>query len=407
MSDWITMRLGDLISIKHGYAFKGEFFSEDSPGPLLLTPGNFSIGGGFKAGKPKYYLGPIPDEFRLEGGELVITMTDLSKAGDTLGYPAIIPSGPMYLHNQRIGLVTIKDHSKIDKFFLFYALRTSDYHSHILAGASGSTVRHTSPGRISDYAFSMPGLGEQQAISAVLCALDDKIAVNDRIAETSLELALARYEAAVLGREYNRVVSMAESARWFSGGTPNTSEDAYWGGDIPWISALSLKSPWIDDSDRKVTNLGAENGTRLVPKDTVLFVVRGSSLDTEFRIGLTQREVAFGQDCKALRAENGIDPCVLFIAIKSRTSEILQVVDHTGHGAGRLSTDLLAKVALTLPGPHKSAAAAAELRALVDIGAVRRVENRNLQVIRNTLLPRLMSGEIRVRDAEKIVEDLT
>jgi type I restriction enzyme, S subunit len=195
---------------------------------------------------------------------------------------------------------------------------------------------------------------------------------------------------------------MAESARWFSGGTPNTSEDAYWGGDIPWISALSLKAPWIDDSDRKVTELGVENGTRLVPKNTILFVVRGSSLDTEFRIGLTQREVAFGQDCKALKAANGIDPCVLFVAIKSRTSEILQLVDHTGHGAGRLSTNLLARVELNLPEPHENTEAAAGLRALVDTGAARREESRNLKTLRDTLLPRLMSGEIRVRDRRRL-----
>jgi type I restriction enzyme S subunit len=168
-----------------------------------------------------------------------------------------------------------------------------------------------------------------------------------------------------------------------------------------------LKSPWVDDSDRKITALGAESGTRLVPKDTILFVVRGSSLDTEFRVGLTQRKVAFGQDCKALIANQGIDPSVLFLAIKARTAEILRLVDHTGHGAGRLSTDLISKVKLMLPDECIGSTAAAELRPLVEIGAALRAENRSLQTLQDTLLPKLMSGQIRVRDAEKVVEDVT
>src|SRR5262249_38698274 len=142
---------------------------------------------------------------------------------------------------------------------------------------------------------------------------------------------------------------MGQSARWLSGGTPSTTDPSYWDGDIPWISAISLKSPWIADSDRKITQLGLEHGTRVVPRGTIIFVVRGSSLDSEFRIGLAQREVAFGQDCKALLAADGIDPVVLFLAIRSHSSEILNLVDHAGHGAGRLATDLITNVLVRLP----------------------------------------------------------
>jgi len=340
----------------------------------------------------------------------------ISRPGDiilttkgTVGRVAIMPvNSPAFVYSPQVCYFRADSDAPLASRYLYYWFKTEGFWSQARALKSQTDMAdYINLTDIKSLEISMPPKPAQDAIADVLSALDGKIAANDRIARISLEFALVRYKAAVRGGEYNRIVSMAQSARWSSGGTPNTSKEAYWGGDIPWISALSLKSPWIDDSDRKVTDLGAENGTRLVPKDTVLFVVRGSSLDTGFRIGLTQREVAFSQDCKALRAEDGIDPCLLFIAIKSRTSEILQLVDHTGHGAGRLSTDLLAKVTLTLPGPHESAAVAAEFRALVDIGAVRRAENRNLQIIRNALLPKLMSGEIRVRDAEKVVEGVT
>src|SRR6185437_6880676 len=98
---------------------------------------------------------------------------------------------------------------------------------------------------------------------------------------------------------------------------------------------------------------------------------------------------------------------VLFVAIKSHTPEILGLVDHAGHGTGRLATDLLSKVMLDLPEPEFNAKAAATLRPLIEVGAARQAENRALAKLRNILLPKLMSGEIRVRDAEKVVEDAT
>ncbi|MHC2584176.1 hypothetical protein ACVMHR_008915 [Bradyrhizobium diazoefficiens] len=50
-------KLGDLIRIKHGFAFKGEHFVDDQTPHVLLTPGNFAIGGGFQDSKPKFYRG--------------------------------------------------------------------------------------------------------------------------------------------------------------------------------------------------------------------------------------------------------------------------------------------------------------------------------------------------------------
>jgi len=105
--------LGDLVHIKHGFAFKGEFFSNEVTDDILVTPGNFHIGGGFKSNKLKYYKGSIPQDYVLCSGDIVVSMTDLSKMADTLGYAAKIPksSSKRYLHNQRIGLVEIKNNS--------------------------------------------------------------------------------------------------------------------------------------------------------------------------------------------------------------------------------------------------------------------------------------------------------
>lgn len=142
---------------------------------------------------------------------------------------------------------------------------------------------------------------------------------------------------------------LAEAGKWLSGGTPSTANSAYWDGDIPWISAASLKEFRINRSDRRLTRLGADNGSRLVDKGTVLFVVRGMSLKSEFRIGVTERQVAFGQDCKAIIAADGIDPHFLAHAVQTRTSEILAMVEEASHGTGRLDTERLQELEIGVP----------------------------------------------------------
>lgn len=144
-------------------------------------------------------------------------------------------------------------------------------------------------------------------------------------------------------------LSLGDTGTWLSGGTPATNEPRFWGGDIPWISAASLKDFRLRDSDRRVTRAGSQAGTRLVPQGSVLFVVRGMSLKTEFRVGVAQRELTFGQDCKAIIPKNGIDGTFLALAIRARTRAILGMVDEAGHGTGRLPTDLISRLSIAVP----------------------------------------------------------
>ena len=189
--------IGDLIEIKHGFAFKGSFIHDESQGDVLLTPGNFAVGGGFKGEKFKYYDGPVPDEFVLSEGDLLVTMTDLSKLSDTLGYPAFVPDdleGRRYLHNQRLGKISLKKTEEIDVKYLYYVMCTEGYRHEVLASATGTTVKHTSPDRIKQFKFILPPLPEQRAIAHILGTLDDKIELNRRMNQTLEAMARAIFQ---------------------------------------------------------------------------------------------------------------------------------------------------------------------------------------------------------------------
>lgn len=142
---------------------------------------------------------------------------------------------------------------------------------------------------------------------------------------------------------------LGDLAIWMSGGTPSTDNADYWDCDIPWISAASLRDFNIEDSDRRLTVLGVTHGTRLAPAGSTIFVVRGMSLKSEFRVGIAQRTVAFGQDCKALVPAEGIHPRYLAWAVKASTPKILTMVDEAGHGTGRLETRLIANHKIGVP----------------------------------------------------------
>ncbi|MDE0043176.1 MAG: restriction endonuclease subunit S [Candidatus Poribacteria bacterium] len=198
VSEWVQTSLADLIDIKHGFAFKGAFIREEECDDVLLTPGNFAIGGGFKDDKFKYYYGLIPEEFVLSSGDLLVTMTDLSKQADTLGYPAIVPTsseGCRYLHNQRLGKVLIKDKQSLNARYLYYVLCSAEYRHEVLASATGTTVKHTSPDRIKQFRFLLPPLSEQRAIAHILGTLDDKIELNRRMNETLEDMARALFKS--------------------------------------------------------------------------------------------------------------------------------------------------------------------------------------------------------------------
>ncbi|WP_102561145.1 restriction endonuclease subunit S [Vibrio lentus] len=194
--NWVTRKLDNLISIKHGFAFKGEFFTDKETYDYLVTPGNFAIGGGFKGDKFKYYNGPVPDDYILEVGALVVTMTDLSKQADTLGYSALIPEieGHRILHNQRVGLVE-NISNEIDKEFLYFLLRSKEYRHHVVSGATGTTVKHTSPTKILSYEFQLPPLDIQREIAKNLIALEKKITVNFDTNEILEEMAQAIFKS--------------------------------------------------------------------------------------------------------------------------------------------------------------------------------------------------------------------
>ena len=176
---WSEVTLGDGIHIKHGYAFKGEYFT-DIGQYIVLTPGNFFEAGGFRArpNKDRAYSGSFPEDFILSENDLIIAMTEQGEG--LLGSAALIPESNRFLHNQRLGLLDHINKNIFDRLYLYYLFNTRSVRHQISGSASGTKVRHTAPDRIYRVKVKVPDPQTQRKIALALKNYDDLIENNRR-----------------------------------------------------------------------------------------------------------------------------------------------------------------------------------------------------------------------------------
>jgi len=398
MSDWKKYRLGDFIDVKHGYAFKGNFITDEPNNNILVTPGNFHIGGGFKETKFKYYNSDLfPIDYVLKEGDIVITMTDLSKESDTLGYSAKIPkiNGVKLLHNQRVGLVKFIS-KNADKEFLYWLMRTRDYQSFIVGGASGTSIMHTSPSRIKEFQFYLPPLPEQKSIASILSSLDDKIDLLNR------QNATLERMAETLFRQWF-VEEVKEE--WVIGKVSDL---------IKILSGYAFKSSSFVESGkyRLITIKGVQDGylelnnadkIEVVPDrmpDFCRLEIGDILLSLTGNVGrcclVDTTDLLLNQRVAKLHPINERDRAYTYFLF--RQPQIKQLLEEMGKGTAQsnLSPVETSNMELIIPDEEKLYAFSTMATPWLDKLLFNKKSIKTLTSLRDTLLPKLMSGEVRV-----------
>ena len=432
--EWTEIILGELIDIRHGFAFKGQFIHDEPNGHVLLTPGNFAIGGGFKGDKLKYYNGVVPEEFILHKGDVIVTMTDLSKQSDTLGYPAFVPAcneGRRYLHNQRIGKITLKDIASTDARYIYYVMCSTECRNEVLASATGTTVKHTSPDRIKRFRFSLPPLQEQRTIAHILGTLDDKIELNMRMNETLEASARALFKSWFV--DFDPVRAKMEGRHT---GLPQDIADLFPDrlvdsemGEIPegWevtslkdcMSLTMGQSPPGSTYNGRGVGLPFFQGrsdfgfryperrrfcsapTRIADPEDTMVSVRAPVGD----INMAWERCCIGRGVAALRHRSG-SSSFTYHSVWAMQRE-LRKYEHTGTVFGAINKGQFEALKVIEPEPRVVSAFDSMSRHLDARTRSNVSESGALAALRETLLPKLISGETRVGDAERVVESVT
>ena len=438
--DWRAVSLGELFRVKHGFAFKSEYFTDEPQDTVLVTPGNFAIGGGFQDGKRKYYNGQLPEDYVLKPGQVVVTMTDLSKESDTLGYAASIPNdSTIWLHNQRVGLLEFKTEIPTSPRFIEYLLRTHEYRSWIVGSATGTTVKHTAPGRIESFTTQIPPVEEQRAIAHILGTIDDKIELNRHANETLEAMARSLFKAWFVDFE---PVRAKMAGCWQRGqslpGLPAHLYDLFPErlvesalGEIPegwalrpldsianYLNGLALqKFPAESETEFlpviKIAQLRAGNtngadraSARIKPEyvvvdGDVLFSWSGS-LEVEVWNG---GRGALNQHLFKVTSDT-VPKWFYFFATRHHLQSFRAIAADKATTMGHIQRKHLTDARIAVATPEGMKAFDIALAPLFDQMVSNAQQSRSLAQLRDTLLPKLISGELRVGDADKYLRGI-
>lgn len=320
---------------------------------------------------------------------------------------------------------------EIDSSFVGYQLRSPEVRAWLIQHAGGSTMPSLNQRILHALPLSIPPLEVQRKVAIVLGSFDDKIELNRRTNETLEAMARALFRswfvdfdpvhAKAKGEE--PVGMDAETAALFpselqdsamgpipkgwqcaplrswvevlSGGTPSKQNPEYWNGSIPWVSPKVMTSIHVEDADNRVTESAIGNGIRMAPAGATLIMVRGMGLHKEVRISQATRALAFNQDVKALVAKD-VDPTILLLCLLSAQKHLHARVESSGHGTGRLPSDVLLSLPLALPPLERQRDFARPFEAFCSRMISLRRESQTLATLRDTMLPRLISGQLRI-----------
>lgn len=394
-----TYTIGDVLEIKHGYAFSGEHIVTSDNGVVLVTPGNFRIGGGFQEDKCKFYKGDYPAEYVLPAETHIVTMTDLSKEIDTLGYSAIVPASERtYLHNQRIGRIVYKSHN-IYPLYMHYLMRTREYQRFVANSSSGATVHHTSPEKICRYEFCAPSRAKQEEIADLLYAYDSLIENNRRQIKLLEEAAQRLYKEWFVdlrfpGHEHTPIVNgipqgwsvqqLAQIADIVCGQSPSSEYYNTCGEGLPFHQGVgSYGTRFVQDGTYSSVY------SKVAPAGSILFSVRAPV----GRLNLTMNEVAIGRGLAAMNHKKNRQS-FLFYMLKARFFKD----DLAGNGSifASISKNELKKVNFVVPCDALQEQFNAVASSFDSKLALLIKQNNLLTEARDRLLPKLMSGEVEV-----------
>jgi len=294
----------------------------------------------------------------------------------------------------------IADPASCDSRWLFYALLND--REMIISRANGAAQQNLSGTTIKTFHFMTPSLSEQQSIAEVLGALDDKIAANTNLAATAEELATAEFHRRVLHVPFSDQ-TFADLAKVSGGGTPSTAVPEYWNGDVRWATptdVTGLQGPYLTDTSRRISEAGLNAcASELYPAGSILMTSRA----TIGAFALAREPMAVNQGFIVVQPRNPDLRLWLFHEMRSRIDEFISLAN--GATFLELSRGNFKKFKVRLADAQVMKEFVALAKPIHEMAANALLENARLSATRDTLLPRLLAGDLQVKEAEKALAE--
>lgn len=324
--------------------------------------------------------------------------------------------------------------------FLYYYIQSSDFRRQVMARSSESDMApYISLTNQRQFQIALPEIDEQKAIAHILGTLDDKIELNREMNQTLEAMARAIFKswfvdfdpvrAKMEGRqpagmdaataelfpdEFEesglgmipkgwKISTIGESVKVVGGSTPSTKNPNYWdGGTIHWTTPkdlASLQSPVLLDTERKITEQGLKQiSSGLLPKGTVLL----SSRAPIGYLAISEVPVAINQGYIAMVCDGQLSNYYILHWVQQN----IDIIKGRANGTTflEISKSNFRPIQLIIPESKILQAFTLQVEALHQQIVNNLNQSHTLISIRDTLLPKLLSGEVRIKEAEKLVE---
>ena len=363
-----------------------------------------------------------------DAGTLCITIA--ANIGETaiLTFPACFPDSV-------VGFIS--DEELAHTPYIAYALRY--LRDRMQRDASGSAQDNINLEYLRNLEVPVFPVHTQKAIAHILGTLDDKIELNQKMNQTLEDIAKAIFKSwfvdfdPVLAKAEGRptglpseisdlfpdelvdleigevpkgwnLASIDEACeKVYTGGTPSTKVPEYWGGSHGWLSSGETGSAFIIDTEKKITEAGIENSSTKAALRFDTVIASAGQGKTRGQTSLLLLNTYVNQSVVTLRAKTEIGALLLFFNLSRRYEEFRRYSDSSS-SRGSLTTTLLKELPFVIPTERLTIVFHKAILPMVEKIELNLREILVLSELRDTLLPKLISGELRISDAEKFLK---
>jgi type I restriction enzyme, S subunit len=438
MIDFSQYKIDELCEFINGFAFKSGDYVEKSADTLeVFRMGYIARGGGFKEDStpvfvPKSY-GKDLSKYLLRKDDVLIAMTDMKNNVAILANTARIKDEDRFVLNQRVGCLRVKDDNLLDPTFFYFYSNFKPHVEYLRSRANSGVQVNLSTSSIKEAEMLVPPLSEQKTIASVLGALDDKIENNRRMNETLEEMARAIFKSWFV--DFDPVQAKAsgnapahmdaDTAALFPSSFGDDGLPAGWNeNELTKYATLNSKSHnarnapeevWyadlantkngkIESFDHYLWGDAPSRAKRILQEgDTIVGTVRPGNCSFAY-IGKSECPITGSTGFAVLTPTQ--KEFREFIYCAATSNENIDRLAHLADGAAypAVKPNIVSETLVSISDEKLIFAFHLQTVSLLTKVITNIAENQTLTELRDTLLPKLMSGEIRVTDAEREVE---
>lgn len=376
--EWKEVRLGDILNFRRGH---------DLP-HSAMKPGNIPVAG--SNGIIGYHDTATP----------IKPILTIGRSGN-VGKPYFYEEA--WAHNTTL---YVDDFKGNDPKFLYYLCQTMPFANF----GGGSAVPTLNRNHIHPLETKIPvKVEDQRRIASILSSLDRKIELNNKINDDLEEMAQAifknwfvdfepfkdgKFVDSELGMipEGWKVGTLGDFCKCLLGGTPSRSKEEYWNGDVNWINSGEINKFRILEASEKITELGlSKSATKLLPKKTTVLAITGATLG---QVSLLEIDTCANQSVIGVLENAEVPYEYIYPFIKDRIEMLIQ--HQTGGAQQHINKDNVESLIFLLPAKNVLENYISLVGPMYKRIESQCFENLYLSTFRDTLLPRLMSGELEV-----------